>query len=81
MGEKRPYIKLEDYASPMVSLEAIIITSEIEAHEGKYVATINKPLAYLHTDSDEEVIMILKLILEDLFANIDPKLYRKCFVL
>ena len=44
----------------MVSLEDIAISSEIEAHEGINLDTIDTQGAYLHIDSNEEVIMILK---------------------
>ena len=42
-----------------MSLESIMITSSIEAYEGRDLATIDIPGAYLRTDSDEEFIMIL----------------------
>ena len=37
----------------MVSLEGIMITSDTEAQEIKYMATIDIPVEYSHTDSDE----------------------------
>ena len=45
------------------------------------MAKIGVTVAYLHTDSDEEVIMILKGRLSEVLVNIDPKLYRKYVVL
>ena len=71
------YIKKEDASSPTASLEAILIVASIAAHEGRDVATIDLPGAYLHTDSDEDVILHLKDKLAELMATIDPKLYRK----
>ena len=56
-----------------------MIISAIESHEVIYVDTIHIPGAYLHTDSDEEVIMILKGILADILEDIDPKFYRNFF--
>ena len=45
-------INLKKYdVSPTVSLEYIMITSEIEAHEERYFATIYIPGAFLHTYS------------------------------
>ena len=64
-----------------MSLEAILITIEIEAYEGRYVATIYIPGAYLHIDSYEEVSMILKGRLAGVLSNIEPKLYLKCVLL
>ena len=55
--------------------------SAIEAHEGRDLATIDIPGAYLHTESNEEVIVILKGRLEELLVNKYPKLYMKYVVL
>ena len=38
------------------------------------MATIDIPGAYLHTDSDEEVVMILKVRLAEILVNIYPKI-------
>ena len=58
--KQRSYIKKEDAASPPVSLEGIMITSAIEAHEGREVATIDIPGAYLRTDIDEHIHLRFK---------------------
>ena len=81
MGEKKGIHKKEDAASPTVSLGCIMINSAIEVHKGKYVATIDILVSYIHTDSDEEVIMILKVMPSELLVNIDPKIYRKYAVI
>ena len=60
-----------------MALESIFLTSAIEAHEGREVATIDIPGAYLHTDTDEEIIMLLRGKLAELMAEVEPKLYRK----
>ena len=54
-----------------------MITSAIGSHEGRYVSKIYIPGSYLHMDSDEELIMMLKGKLSELILNIDPNLYRK----
>ena len=38
---------------------------------------IDIPGAYLHTETDEEVIMILEVPLDKLMVKLDPELYRK----
>ena len=43
--------------------------------------TIETPGDCLHTDSNEEVIIILKGRLADILVNIDPKIYRKYVVM
>ena len=69
--------KKEDVASPTVSLKAIIITFAIESHKVTDVDTIDIPVAYIHMESDENVMMIFKGILEELLLSIYHKLYRK----
>ena len=61
--------KKEDSASPTVSLEVIMITSDIEAHKVRDIATIYIPGEYLKLEWYEDVIMILKVILEELLVN------------
>ena len=75
--KQREEIKREDAASPTVALDSILLTSAIDAHEGREVATIDIPGAYLHTDTDEEIVMLLRGKLAELMAQVDPKLYRK----
>ena len=45
------------------------------------MAKIDIPVAYLHTDADEEVIVILKGRLSYILVNIDPNIYSKYVVL
>ena len=54
-----------------------MIASTKEAHKRRCVATIDIPGSYLHTESDEYVIIILKVRLAELLVNIDPKICRK----
>ena len=75
--KQRSYIKKEDAASPLVLLEGIMIMSAIEAHEGREVATIDIPGAYLHTDIDEHIHLRFKGKIAELLVALDPKLYRK----
>ena len=36
---------------------------------------------HLHTESDEEFIMMLKLILAEILVDVDPNIYSKCVFL
>ena len=53
-----------DYASPTCANNSIMITSDLEAKEGRYVAIIGIPGAYLHTYVDKHgkqiIIMLFK---------------------
>ena len=70
------YIK-NDTASPTVLLEVILVTSPIKAHKERYMATTNLPVVYIHTNTDEHSIILLKGILTEFMALVDSKLYRK----
>ena len=59
-SKQRAYIPKEDATSPTATIEGIFITSAIEAHEGRDVATIDCPGAFLSALSDEHVHMVLK---------------------
>lgn len=53
-----------------------MITCTIEAHENRDVATIDIPGAYLHTETDEQVVMVLRGKLAELMVAIDPAKYK-----
>ena len=54
-----------------------MITAYIEAHDRRYVATIDNPVAYINTDADKHIIILLKEILADIISTDKPTLYRK----
>ena len=66
-----------EWASPTVSTDGVLLTSAIEAHEGRHTATCDLPGAFLNTDNNEETIMLLKGRLAELMVQVDPKMYRK----
>jgi hypothetical protein len=66
-----------DATSPTVALESVLITATIDAHEGREVAIVDAPGAYLTADMDEEVFMCLRGRLEELMVNNAPEIYRK----
>ena len=51
----------DESASPTVGLDSVFITATIEAAEGKDVAVVDVPGAYLSADMDgnKEVLMVL----------------------
>jgi hypothetical protein len=61
-----------------VSLEGVIVTAAIEAHEMRHVACFNIPGAFLHAKcKDGDVFMLLKVKLAELITLVEPKLYRQ----
>ena len=74
---QRAYINKEDASSPTPNVDSIFITAAIDAYERRHVAQFDIPGAFLHTDSDEDVTMILEGPLAEIMAKIDPQVYRK----
>jgi hypothetical protein len=61
-----------DTTPPTVALESALITATIDAHEGREVAIIDVPGAYLMADMDEEVFMCLRGRLAELMVKTAP---------
>ncbi len=58
--------------------EAVFITAVANAYKEHNVACFfNIPGAFLHTDSDEDITMILKGRLAEVMVQVAPNLYRK----
>ena len=49
-----------DGSSPTVSIDGLIVTTAIDVHEERYMATIDTPSAFLHAINDEHTIMLWK---------------------
>jgi hypothetical protein len=49
---QRASIPREDATSPTVSTQALFLTCLIDAHEGRDVATVDIPGAFMHADMD-----------------------------
>jgi hypothetical protein len=71
------YIAKEDAASPTVSTESVFITSAIAASEKRKVRCYDIPSAFVNTDVDEDVLMVLKGELAEMMMQIAPQTYQK----
>jgi hypothetical protein len=71
------YIPKEDAASPTVSTESTFITGAIAASEHRKVRCYDVPRAFVNTDVDEDVLMVLKGELAEMMIQIAPQVYRK----
>jgi hypothetical protein len=74
---QRAYIPKEDAASPTVSTESIFITSAIAASKKRHVRCYDIPSAFVNTDVDENVLMVLRGELAEMLVLIAPQIYRK----
>ena len=79
-GDKqRPYIQKEDATSPTAHLESVLLTATIDALEGRDVATVDVPNAFVQTKLEREtdkVVMVLHGRLAKLMLEIAPDVYK-----
>jgi hypothetical protein len=74
---QRVYIPKEDAALPTVSTELMFITPAIAASEKRHVQCYDVPSAFVNTDVDENVSMVLKGELAEMMVHIAPQIYCK----
>jgi len=51
--EQRTYMSKEETSSLIVSMEALFLTCIIDAEEGRDIATVNMPGAFMHAYMDQ----------------------------
>ena len=71
--KQRQYINQEDSTPPTVSTEALLITLMVDALENRDVATSDVPGAFLHSDMDEDVTVIVDGALVELLVQSNNK--------
>jgi hypothetical protein len=74
---QRAYIPKEDAAPRTVSTESMFITSAIAASKKRRVWCYDVPSAFVNTDVDENVLMVLKGELAEMMVHIALQIYRK----
>ncbi len=60
-----------------MSTESTFITASIAAHKHRKVRCYDIPSAFVNTDIDEDVLMVLNGELADMMVQIAPQVYRK----
>ena len=81
-SKQRLWTDKEDSASPTVLLESVMITSVIDAKEGRDVAIIDIPNAFVQTEMEgERVVMKMRGKLAELLVEIAPEVYRDYVVI
>ena len=70
----------EDTASPKFATESIFITVVIGTHERRDLETIDIPGAFIHANSDDHIIMVLKRHIYLLIFHMNPKIYRRYII-
>jgi hypothetical protein len=72
------YLTKEDSSFPTVSTEAVLLTSIIDAHEGRDVAVIDIPNAFIQTRVDnpkDRVIIRMRGVVVDWLVKAAPEVY------
>jgi hypothetical protein len=72
------YITKEDASSPTVSAEVVMLTCGIDALEGRDIAAVDIPNAFVQTvveDKEHRVIVCIRGPLVDILVNIVPHVY------
>uniref|UniRef100_A0A7S2W0X4 Reverse transcriptase Ty1/copia-type domain-containing protein n=1 Tax=Eucampia antarctica TaxID=49252 RepID=A0A7S2W0X4_9STRA len=76
--KQRLYLNKDDVSAPTVATEALLITCLVDALEGRDVATVDIPGAFMQADIErDDIHMKLEGIMVDILTKIYPKLYAK----
>jgi hypothetical protein len=78
-NKQRDFISKEEVSSPTVATEAVLLTCIIDADEGRDVAVLDIPNAFIQTRVEDEKDMdIIKIrgILVDMLLDIAPDVYK-----
>ena len=76
LAPRRAYIRKEDASPPTVANDSVFITSVIADNKKRFVRCYDVPGAFLHTESDENVLMVLRGELAEMMVHIAPQIYR-----
>ena len=80
-SKQRKWMSRENTSSPTVSLQSVFITCAIEAHEGRDVAIVDIPNAFVQTPHvGETVYMKIRGELANILVQTCPKLYKRYLV-
>lgn len=77
---QRLYTSKVDTSSPTASTTGILLTCMIDSYEGKDVATVDIPGAFLQTkmpDDEKDIHVVLDGRMAELLANISPETYQE----
>jgi hypothetical protein len=78
-NKQRDYISKEDASSPTVATEAVLLLCIINAMEGRDVAVINIPNAFIQMRVEDEgdmAIITIRGVLMDILVQIAPDVYK-----
>jgi hypothetical protein len=78
-NKQRDYISKEEASSPTVATESVLLTCIVDAEEGRDVAVIDIPNAFIQTRIEDEKDMVfikIRGVLVDMLVDIAPDVYK-----
>jgi hypothetical protein len=75
---QRGHVTKEESSSPTVSIKAVLLTLIVDAHEGRDVAVVDIPNAFIQTkvdDAKDPVIIRITGVIVDWLVKVAPKVY------
>jgi hypothetical protein len=75
--KQQEYISKHEISSPTVAIESVMLSCTIDAKEECDVTTVDIPSAFMQTNMEDMVHMMLEGKMAELLVKIDPKLYWK----
>jgi hypothetical protein len=78
-NKQRDYISKEEASSPTVATESVLLTCIVDAEEGRDVAVIDIPNAFIQTrieDAKDMVFIKIRGVLVDMLVDIAPDVYE-----
>ena len=63
--------------SPTVATESVFLMAAMAAAKGRHIRSSDVLDAFLHTETDEDVLMVLKGVLAEMMVRIAPEVYGK----
>jgi hypothetical protein len=78
--KQRLYTSKQEASSPTFSIESLMISCIIDTKQGRDVATVDIPGAFMQVDMDEIVHMRLEGTMVELVVRLSPETYSKYVV-
>jgi hypothetical protein len=78
-NKQRGYVREEDASSPTVSAESALLTCVVDAEEGRDVAIVDTPNAFMQTRAEDEKDMAfikIRGVLVDMLVDIAPDAHK-----
>ena len=75
--KQREELTKDEVSSPTVSIESVMLSCTIDAHENRDVATVDVPGAFLQADMEDTVHMRIDGTMAELLIRLDPTKYNQ----